>query len=910
MLDSLLLMRLLFPAFFLLSLWAGCSPVRAQSAPGKGTGELVVAGICTPGPAAGPEGEPTAVTWGNGKREVWVASNSFLGGCALMLPSAARLRALKSEMRNVSVSIESGGMVDLSRTLVADFQLRGGPQRATSPAIAGMSGIGSVFSALDCLITGRLELGGATPLGIPGREPSGGVVTARIHGTHFVKAELVLSNDGPMPGLLLNRCHFEKCEVPLSWVIRSTECTYEDCRFKADIPKGTVPPGFTISIVGDAGTDGGLFANFGIKVKTVSAAVVRFWSPWQEAENGTVVTEHVIGLGPVRTEPCSPAPATEMASTMVRKVEGASFRARGMPKRVSFQQGKAILLTKGSIRNSSAVTLQNGGKVSWQEEGQEITGWFSGDYSVLVVGSGVVYERDNPAPSGGAPEGEEGIVGEEFAAWLTGTTWEFSGRTGQSWLRFECPGYCAWVNGDGTAGAGNAHPVRKTPGIFVKDWPAGKAGTPLSWDAQGKTLTYLEEGTAVTGTQLDRENPGVLAALAKGGIAPAGSQPAEAPPSDPAGQDPHPPVVLKAKTSEIFALQSRSEAGTNRAGPGVACKLSVLTVPSPGGFEATLQFPFFKTMVRLQPQIRTAMLARHQVWPASMDITFTRQGGGAELMDGLAISLPAALCMEGLYTGVVWAPDFCAAGELMADGSLQRVSGLPEKLAGATTLRCRIAGVPLENETEVRDYLLLKGAAALTTLQIIGLETLDDAVALARADRQGKTAAAVTEFSKITAIAPAPAALPAWLKTAPVIAQLKKVLDAEPRHLSAKLLLGQALGKPPAYLSLEISGEILARETTALWVRKFDPFDPAPVNPAAWSTMITALKRLRPLTHPDLKPLLDRTLGYAERRLKTPAKSSFSKTSIEAENKLIEETNRLSTELGKLDTGGRHVENY
>ena len=99
-----------------------------------------------------------------------------------------------------------------------------------------------------------------------------------------------------------------------------------------------------------------------------------------------------------------------------------------------------------------------------------------------------------------------------------------------------------------------------------------------------------------------------------------------------------------------------------------------------------------------------------------------------------------------------------------------------------------------------------------------------------------------------------------WLKQAAGAAQLRKVVQAAPTHLSAKLLLEYAEGRAPAMLSLTGSIEAIDREAyevlQAIRSSKASG-NLSGIRQDKLGDAVYRLRRMRARMHPDTRPLLD-----------------------------------------------------
>ena len=108
-----------------------------------------------------------------------------------------------------------------------------------------------------------------------------------------------------------------------------------------------------------------------------------------------------------------------------------------------------------------------------------------------------------------------------------------------------------------------------------------------------------------------------------------------------------------------------------------------------------------------------------------------------------------------------------------------------DKLRGALAAKCGITLVPERNQRDIEDFTLLEGTPALWETQVLSIATVDEALATARLDRAEKLKSAIERFSQLRARLPA-VVTPNYLQSPVVQAELAKVLQAAPNHLSAR----------------------------------------------------------------------------------------------------------------------------
>lgn len=182
-------------------------------------------------------------------------------------------------------------------------------------------------------------------------------------------------------------------------------------------------------------------------------------------------------------------------------------------------------------------------------------------------------------------------------------------------------------------------------------------------------------------------------------------------------------------------------------------------------------------------------------------------------VDGPSASTVIALLLYSLYDPAPLAEDCAITGDLTVDGRVRRVGGVAAKIRGAMLDQRRCVGVPRENAEDVDDLALLFPFNTLWKIQIFRVDTLDEAFALARADRATDLRRAMDLFAQIQG---AVGLETPRLTTAhqSLVPRLEEVLKLAPNHASADWMLRQLRGRTPGTLSLHSSLEELTRTLT------------------------------------------------------------------------------------------------
>jgi hypothetical protein len=269
--------------------------------------------------------------------------------------------------------------------------------------------------------------------------------------------------------------------------------------------------------------------------------------------------------------------------------------------------------------------------------------------------------------------------------------------------------------------------------------------------------------------------------------------------------------------------------------------------------------PTMKTA--LEEAVR-AVRMRYPIWePGYIDLSFgekhNRHGGPSA---GTAFALLMLSALEGFELD----PKCAITGDITVDWKVRKVGGVTAKIRGAALDKAVYAAIPDANESVIPDLALLHGNSALYDIQIFSIATLQDALAIAKKDKDPKLAEAIKLFADLH---PQLAKLEKiTLQKSETKATLKKILELAPNHLSAKYLLASAEGKAAKTLSAAATlyklDAIMVPYNVAFASNK-------EVSRATLPQLITANARkqynvLRPIAHKDLVSLLNDQSAFTE----------------------------------------------
>ena len=172
--------------------------------------------------------------------------------------------------------------------------------------------------------------------------------------------------------------------------------------------------------------------------------------------------------------------------------------------------------------------------------------------------------------------------------------------------------------------------------------------------------------------------------------------------------------------------------------------------------------------------------------------------------DGGSAGAAYAVCLRSMLQGFDIDPNYAMTGDITVDRRVRQIGGVIAKIDGATHDGAKLIGIPSENAGALDDLMILETARALVDVQVFVLDTLDDAVALARTDRDQALQTAIDRFAELQKQLEGKRGTQGF-RDPEVEAQLVAVLELAPNHASAQGLLRQIRGEVPRVLSVGAS---------------------------------------------------------------------------------------------------------
>jgi hypothetical protein len=173
-----------------------------------------------------------------------------------------------------------------------------------------------------------------------------------------------------------------------------------------------------------------------------------------------------------------------------------------------------------------------------------------------------------------------------------------------------------------------------------------------------------------------------------------------------------------------------------------------------------------------------------------------------------------------------------------------------------------IVAVPSENFEQVEDAMIYEGPSIISKVQILGVSDLDDAAAVARADRKSDLAQAIKLFSQVQDSIHESRS---FIYSDEAISKLNKVVVLAPNHYSAKLLLLAAQRKVPrlspaaskyyTFVAVHEMMDTLAAQAQGGKIQLSETIADA---------ILVKLNKVRPLSDLTVRPYIDAWIEYIE----------------------------------------------
>ena len=242
----------------------------------------------------------------------------------------------------------------------------------------------------------------------------------------------------------------------------------------------------------------------------------------------------------------------------------------------------------------------------------------------------------------------------------------------------------------------------------------------------------------------------------------------------------------------------------------------------------------------------------------------TNTDHGKDFFDyqGPAAALPGLVALQALIGGTEIDPAVALAGDVNADGSIQPIYDVLERIEALEDGGSHIIGIPVTDYPSVSDALILDGPRIFAKHQIFTLKSFSDAVALSgeNESREQKLQEAIEKFAIIQGVLTQPEGH-RHLKHPSTITKLREVLTLAPNHLSARMLGLWATNQVPKQLSLAASLDLVVDPVFDLVGGEGDPGNGAVEGERG--AEFRALTRVQNAIDPRLEKLTNAVIQYS-----------------------------------------------
>ena len=258
-------------------------------------------------------------------------------------------------------------------------------------------------------------------------------------------------------------------------------------------------------------------------------------------------------------------------------------------------------------------------------------------------------------------------------------------------------------------------------------------------------------------------------------------------------------LQLKRNLNKLTALLVMDMGGG--ATGGSACDLIITAVDVADGESAAIEFnqsvgPMMRDGLDV---VKRAIAVRHGKSIVDKDVSISFADKFSP-KDGPSASLAVAMLLDSLVDDIDFQTGVAVTGDLTSDGKVRPIGGLDAKLRAAKKAGCAIICFPIDNAGEIDDIIVDGEIANLLGLQAIAVNHLDDALAVAKLEKDEDIASAIRTVDELLAAAREKGG--AVLKSEESMEKLKKVLEVLPNHITAQVLVRYASGQLPNRYSI------------------------------------------------------------------------------------------------------------
>lgn len=390
-----------------------------------------------------------------------------------------------------------------------------------------------------------------------------------------------------------------------------------------------------------------------------------------------------------------------------------------------------------------------------------------------------------------------------------------------------------------------------------------------SWNGEAIEKTVFEIAVKSGDLSDDEESLLLTAKAPPGKSTDQSPAPADDPPTTQADGSNSDPVDVAGPTTRIARLQSTIKAlfvvqQDHGDELGLASDLILTATPgtAKGYTPVTFATPVGNEMHMVLDDVLRAIHVKYPKWAASkVELSFEDKYSHK---DGGSIGAAIGTLILSMIKGFDIDPNLAMTGDVTADSRVRPIGGVSAKLRGATEAQCTIVALPADNYNQLVDAFVYEGPELITNIQVIGISNLDDAVAVSRLDRDANLTDAIAQFTQVQQELKDD---PKKIHSKEIQSQLAQVVDLEPRHFSAKLLLMTAQNLQPKKLSATATMYYTVTAFKTVWPTLMEHAkapNPPLMNSLVVQEVLHSLDKVRQLADPQVVPFVNAYRLYIE----------------------------------------------
>lgn len=252
--------------------------------------------------------------------------------------------------------------------------------------------------------------------------------------------------------------------------------------------------------------------------------------------------------------------------------------------------------------------------------------------------------------------------------------------------------------------------------------------------------------------------------------------------------------VRQSRTHGLLVIDLGQGKQAGEASEMNAMRLPENTMNGSDGFEIRYNQPVGDMMRSANREVAKFMMVRHGDELGTDNYIELSFADRHVPKDGPSAAVPVSLMVESLLTQTELAPDFASTGDMAATGEVRPVGGVIAKLIGAAQKDINVVAIPHANRSVARDLYVTYGVAAFLKLQIVSVESFEEAWSLAQAERPADVRKALDLYAEVQSSSPQ--------NSKENMDKLKEVLEILPGHQSARSLALHLMGRGPRTLSV------------------------------------------------------------------------------------------------------------